>query len=455
MAAENIFKNISTIDENPDMLSFTLTPANVAYANTLRRTVLTGVESVAFRSDMNEKGQTSDVTVRENTTPMTNEMLADRIGLIPIHADPDTWNPEDYIFELKVENTTENSLPVRAEDFEIRKRGQGVNEDVNALVGNKEFFHPDRVSKDTSLIAVLKGKQPSQTGQKIHLVAKATVGTGRDHIRFSPVSQCSYGYSIDTDEVKQQMQFEKWLRNSKNKKLDDLKEGRAANGESLEEVFKREFQTMEVQRCYKVDELTGEPNSFDFVVESVGVQPVAKIIEKALLNIEKKCMKYAALDKEAPETVRVQNADARMKGFDFIFQHEDHTLGNLLQTYMDEHMMGTEITFVGYKVPHPLRDEMVIRVGVDFPLNPELDGKETVARTAVAKAANECAMMFRKWREDWLRAIANGQGRRNLQSLRLTAENAKATEQSASIARQVAPQSSTVATARKRLGTKA
>jgi DNA-directed RNA polymerase subunit L len=84
-----------------------------------------------------------------------------------------------------------------------------------------------------------------------------------------------------------------------------------------------------------------------------------------------------------------------MKGFDFVFQKEDHTMGNLLQTWMEQNLMDTEqITFVGYKVPHPLRDEMLLRVGVD-------SGKDMDARAAVAKAARECAQMFKNWSGAW------------------------------------------------------
>ena len=91
--------------------------------------------------------------------------------------------------------------------------------------------------------------------------------------------------------------------------------------------------------------------------------------------------------------MKVQPADAQMKGFDFMFQHEDHTLGNLLQTYMEQTAM-EEITFVGYKVPHPLRDEMLLRVGVE-------SGKDVDARAAVAKAARACAQMFADWLGQW------------------------------------------------------
>jgi DNA-directed RNA polymerase subunit L/DNA-directed RNA polymerase alpha subunit len=470
MTTESVFKNLATVDENPNMLAFQLTPTSVAYANTLRRMILTGTESVAFNSTMNEKGETSDVTILENTTPMTNEMLADRIGLIPIHADPETWKKDEYYFELKVENKTDSTLPVRASDIEVWRRGSvrkqegGSNanenleneeaenfgdntntdqnnnnnqtvrvidvQDPNVRMNNKEFFHRNPKTLDTCLIALLKAKQPNQAGQKIHFIAKASVAKGRDHIRYSPVCQCSYGYTIDTNEERQEAQFEKWIRTHKNKKLDDLEEEES-------KTLMREFQTMEVQRCYKVNPATGEPNSFDFVIETVGVQSVDVIVEKALKNIQNKCLSYAAMDRAPPENVRVQHADARMKGFDFIFQKEDHTLGNLLQSYMDENMIGKDVTFVGYKVPHPLRDEMVLRVGVDFPLEPERDGKEVAAREAVAKAATACADMFGRWIADWKRTQSVGRGTRTLASLRPTAATQKEAENSANLAKQM------------------
>jgi DNA-directed RNA polymerase subunit L/DNA-directed RNA polymerase alpha subunit len=381
--------------------------------------ILTGVETVAFRSDMNDKGTTSDVVVVSNTTPMTNEMLADRIGLLPIHVpDPLQWNPEEYIFRLNVVNDSAETKPVLASDFEVLQRKRPDEDPVQ--VPNTKFFPPDAISKETCLIAVLKGKQANQTPQKIELTAKASVGIGREHIRFSPVSQCSYSYTIDTDEARQKTFFERWL--VANKKVDPQS---LEQDPARKEILEREFQTMEVQRCFLISE-KGEPYSFDFVVETVGIQSVQNILDRALQNIETKLALYANLDRGSlPETVRVQPADARMKGFDFIFGKEDHTLGNLLQTWMDENLMDTgEITFVGYKVPHPLRDEMVLRVGVE-------DGQETTARSMVARAASGCATMFRGWREDWMRASAGGLGQRSRKSLRPNVNNAKALEEAA------------------------
>jgi DNA-directed RNA polymerase subunit L len=157
--------------------------------------------------------------------------------------------------------------------------------------------------------------------------------------------------------------------------------------------LEREFATMQQQRCFLKD-AAGEPYSFEFIVESVGVLTPVYCVARALEILQAKLARYASIDAgDLPEGVKVQPADAQMKGFDFMFQHEDHTLGNLLQTYMEQTAM-EEITFVGYKVPHPLRDEMLLRVGV-------ADGMELTTRAALGKAARGCAAMFKDWLAQW------------------------------------------------------
>jgi DNA-directed RNA polymerase subunit L len=232
----------------------------------------------------------------------------------------------------------------------------------------------------------LKGKQPNQAPQAIELMARASMGTGRQHVRFSPVSQCSYKYTIDEDSERQKVVFEKWLQTTK--KVDPKSLEKEAE---RRDKLMREFKTMEVERCFLVNE-KNEPYSFDFTIESKGTLPVNYIIGRALEKISQKCMLYASIDRgDLPDHVKIQPAEARMKGFDIILQGEDHTLGNLLQTWMDENMIDKEeITYVGYKLPHPLRDEMVFRIGVE-------DGQEITARAMFARAARACATMFGKW----------------------------------------------------------
>jgi DNA-directed RNA polymerase subunit L len=424
--SSQIFWNLANV-ENESTLTFQVKNTDVAYVNTLRRMILTGVETLAFNSKMNDVGATTDVRISANTTPMTNEMLADRIGLLPILLPAgwksESWDKDMFEFRLSMENNTNDTMPVKAEHIEVFKLGTAEEGYQKYPPGNKEFFLPDPTTGDTCLLAVLKAKQPNQSGQKIEFTARASVGTGNQHIRWSPVSQCSYSYTIDTDEARQLQFFQRWLETTKKMSVDSLKDDPAKK-----DMMLREFQTMEVQRCYKVNEL-GEPNSFDFVVESIGTMPIFDIVERALYNAEMKCAKYAG---ELPNDVRVIPADARMKGFDFYFPNEDHTLGNLFQAFMEANLMDTgEISYVGYKVPHPLRAEMVLRIGVDFERDKARDGKQTVARAAISRAAAGCAMMFREWREDWMKAKTRPIGMRNRESLRLNVGNARALEEAA------------------------
>ena len=76
----------------------------------------------------------------------------------------------------------------------------------------------------------------------------------------------------------------------------------------------------------------------------------------------------------------------------------DHTLGNLLQTYIDENLFNqNNVTYVGYNVPHPLRNDMVLRLGIN-------GGKELDARMTIENAAKGCVAMFTRWLADWRKA---------------------------------------------------
>ena len=135
------FDNLRKLDDRT--YAFTLSPSNVTYANTLRRLILTGVETVAFRADMTSTGTTTDVVVKRNDTPMTNEMLADRIGLLPINiTEPLKWNDEKYVFTLKVEGSKDNTTYVKSGDFKVKEISPTDEEPVVNSSLTSELFPP-------------------------------------------------------------------------------------------------------------------------------------------------------------------------------------------------------------------------------------------------------------------------------------------------------------------------
>ena len=419
VTGQNMFQNISTNPENKNSWYFRLQPTHVAYANTLRRLVITGVESVAFRADMTENGTTTDVLVEKNTTPMTNEMLAHRIGLLPIYVpDPLKFEKDKYLFKLEEINDKDVPRDVTCSDFTVYElttpsttaattvtttagkeatiQLQDQKDNSNGQrVPTERFFPPNSLTRDTCLIATFKPTIYGATmAEAITLTAKASIGTGRENARFNPVSQCSYVYSRDTENSeKMKSTYEKWLVLHKKVVPESLKDD-ADRAAALE----REFNTLEVAKVYLTDE-KGEPYSFDFTVETLGILSVPYIIQRACEVGEAKCLQYANLTEKNLETVSMQPADARIRGFDVLFKGEDHTLGNLFQTWIEQNMVGKGVvTFAGYKIPHPLRDEMLLRIGVE-------DGKELTVREVIAQAARSCAAMFRTWKSQWQDAL--------------------------------------------------
>jgi DNA-directed RNA polymerase subunit L/DNA-directed RNA polymerase alpha subunit len=380
----SVFNNIDKSRLNT--LKFQLAPTHIAYANTLRRLCITSVSVVGFNSDIREDGSTTDVKIIANSTPMTNEMLAHRIGLLPVHEEsPLTWDPEKYEFSLNIINESNTTRDVTASDIIVKEK----TGDAMVQVPSSRFFKPHPLTRETCLIAVLKPLLPGGKPEEICFTARATVGTGRENARWIPTVQCAYSYTLDKTPENQEAVFNEWIARSK-KILDPLvlKEKEPEKRKSLW----KEFETLEINRCYLKNE-KGEAESFDFTIESAGVLTPEYIIEQACENGAIMCKRYSS--DNLPDDVVVNAADSRIRGWDFIFQRQDHTLGNCIQSWLDENLVGKgEITFAGYDIPHPLRDEMVIRIGSS-------DGEEKTARDALRMAMISCGTMFTNWREQW------------------------------------------------------
>ena len=150
------FSNIRNPDRNTT--TFTLQPLTHTYANTLRRIMHSHVETIGFRSAIAADGTTGDIQVEVNDTPMTNEMLAHRFGLIPIHVkDPLNFKPENFSFVLNVRNDTDRTVDVTSEDIQVFEQRSADTEPVR--VATDLYFPADPITKRHILIATLKGKQ--------------------------------------------------------------------------------------------------------------------------------------------------------------------------------------------------------------------------------------------------------------------------------------------------------
>jgi DNA-directed RNA polymerase subunit L len=358
---------------------------------------MTGVESAAFRADMKD-GTTTDVTIEQNDTPMTNEMLAHRIGLLPIYVPVDT-DLKTLTFSLDVKADKDTYKDVTCEDFVIMREREGGLEPVQ--MDTDAFFPKDPLTKQTCLIATL-----APGVGRVKFTAKASMGTGRENARFQPTSQCSYVYTRDEDEATVDAHFSEWLEKAKKQSVADL-EGGDEKGKAKLAAFRREYNTMEIAKVYLKD-AKGEPYSYDFTLETVGPLKISYIVHRACDVGEAMMAKYTGIGEGAlpdDKKLRIIPSRSRVLGFDFVMKEQDHTFGNMIQTYLEQNHIyegdqavggPVKITYAGYEVPHPLRDEMVVRIGIKT---------QDEALKAFAQACEGCAAIFRDMRAAWRRAV--------------------------------------------------
>ena len=79
---------------------------------------------------------------------------------------------------------------------------------------NQVFFPKDPITGDNILITRLK-PTPDGAGEQIHIEGKCSIGTGKEHIRFSPVSKIVFINKIDpeiySEELAQQYPKRDWI----------------------------------------------------------------------------------------------------------------------------------------------------------------------------------------------------------------------------------------------------
>lgn len=392
--------------------SFTLSDTSTTITNTLRRCILVDTRSVGFRADLT-KADDPGVVIRKNTSVIFNEMLAHRLTLLPLAVRRiDDFDPSRYQCVLTVKNEKKGPisdadvLHVTASDFRVHeKQEDGTFADVGAAAASA-LFPPDPITKQTSLIVSLRPQwNTEQPAEEIDLTAYPLVGRGRDHMGFCPVSQCSFENTRDSDPVRQEQFFNEWLLSFKK-----ITDPTSVTPEELTH-HRKEWETMAIQRCFLVNE-RGEPNSFGFTIESVGIRPVPEIVAEGIQAAIALVSPYADTEQSLADLgIKTQPPDSRMNGFDVIFDGQEHTLGNLLQTlitelYIDDGAPDSPIVFVGYKVRHPLHRVMTLRLG----FREGITGTEAQVREIIATAAERGRTIFEQLGRSWAALTGGGGG---------------------------------------------
>ena len=331
--------NISNISEEGDVYKFTLSGINVSLANAIRRTILSDIPINVIKTD-NYLDNQCNISI--NTTRLHNEILKQRISCIPIHIKELDLLPDKYILEVDVENNGSNTIYVTTEDFKIRNKN---NDNYLTIEETRKIFPPCQKTNSFIDFARLRPKISSTIpGEHIKLTAEFSVGTAKDNSMYNVVSKCSYGNTLDPLKISEFWeQYEQKLLTEKMTK------------EEIE-FQKKNFYLLDAQRHFI-------PDSFDFVIQTIGIYDNKEIVKKSCIIIQNKLIELIKAIES--DTIPINYSETTMDYcFDIILENEDYTIGKVLEYLLYEKYYVTDkvFSFCGFKKFHPHNTDSVIRV---------------------------------------------------------------------------------------------
>lgn len=331
---------LKSVSDIGDSYMFTMDNINVSLANALRRTILSEIPTVCFYTENNASNQ---CTIEINTSRLHNEILKHRLSCIPVHEKDLNLLPDKYILELDMKNETDNMIIVTTEHFRIK------NKSTNNYLTKDEtrrIFPPCKITNQYIDFVRLRPKiSDTIQGEQIKLMSEFSIHNCKNGGGvFSVVSKCSYGNTPDKDKAAIiWADFEDKLKSEETSKEDI-------------EFQKRNFDILDSQRYFVED-------SFDFVIETIGVYDNQEIVKKAAGIIYDK-FNQLILDIDSDSLSIIRSETTMDNCFDIVLVNEDYTVGKILEYILNTKYFAEDksLSFCGFKKFHPHNDESIIRL---------------------------------------------------------------------------------------------
>lgn len=254
---------IKKLSQNDNELTLLLDDIDVSYANALRRAAIAEVPTLAIQ----------EVEFYENTSSFYDEIIAHRLGLVPIKTD------------LKVFNYPEA----------CSCRGKGCASCTLKLTLTKEgpgMVYSDDLKPEDPKMTPIKGIPLLKLGkgQKISLRAEAVLGKGKKHAKWQP-AVAAYKYYPEIKVTKECILCEECVD---------------ACPRDVLRIAKGKVKVVDEKKCilckscvdvceYNAIEVRGNPRKFIFKIESTGALSPEEIFKKSCEIIEAKAMELQKL----------------------------------------------------------------------------------------------------------------------------------------------------------------
>ena len=287
----------------------------VALINGLRRVILVNLDVFCFSRE--------SVYFQKNTSIYNEDFMSQRLSLIPLNAKEflklDLNKLEAHIYALNT-NMIEPK-PYYAKDIILYYGDidQPIQE-RKVLDINKYITIPD------ILLANIK---PDQEMKCIFRVKKGN--HKEDGGMFCPVSKCVFFFENDEKEY--------LIHLNKKDTVPILRD----------QIYMKTKKNM--------------PLIYNFEIDTDGILEIKELFSLGcdyLINLLKSKIEEIK-NIEASKIVSIESSPTNMRGYDFLFENCDDTLGNIIQTYG---LKDKEIHYIGYHIPHPLDKRLYIRLAL-------------------------------------------------------------------------------------------
>jgi DNA-directed RNA polymerase subunit L len=333
------------LKEEDDILTFTISEVDVSYVNAIRRTILSDIPVVCFKTSPNNKNK-SNILI--NTTRLNNEIIKQRLSCIPICIKDLEIPFQNYLLEVDVENKTDTAIYVTTKDFKIKNTTTNTYLDDGDL---RKIFPPyvPPTGKGEYYIDFVKLRpriSDELPGEHIKLTCELSISTARDDSMFNVTATCSYGCTPDDIKINTELGIRrhKWAEEGKSEAEVNFE---AANWKLLE--------GMRYVKRY----------SFDFILQTVGIFDNTDIMINACDILHAKFVEL----KQHLDTNKLEIAQANVtmeNCYDVTLVNEDYTVGNILnyEIYDVYYLDLKKVSYVGFKKMHPHDSDSILRIAL-------------------------------------------------------------------------------------------
>jgi DNA-directed RNA polymerase subunit D len=274
--------DVKIIEEKDNILKFLLKGTTHAYANALRRAMIAEVPAMAIE----------DVIIIENTSVLYDEIVAHRLGLIPLKTDLDA-----YVLPEECDCKSELGCSKCRASFTLEAEAG----EESVMVYSSDLKPEGDVAPVSGSIPIVK----LGPAQKLRLEVYARLGRGIEHAKWQPVSACAYKYlpkvSVNPENLANP---EEIIKVCPPHVYAPDPESKIAVRDELACTLCMDC----VEKAVPVDpkkpfpvKIDSDDSAFIFNVESTGAIPPKRIVDEAAKVLEKKAVALNDLVKKGLE----------------------------------------------------------------------------------------------------------------------------------------------------------